>query len=494
MKRIAGVALEGEKFSIDRSTGTELERLFGIDSMILVLGKNGAGKTTLLHGIAESVSLARNTRLQNVFVGDYDSIAPATPSYLRSCGVVYFSPLPYRKSLPKRTRLLDASPDFRGAQSLGQIEQFHKVASDLDIDTSLEATIGYPQRFYREVVIPVLLARKVKILDLTFEKMVVNLRDTPRPGDIASESRIDFNERENESQINRMTSELVRFIKNHADGYFETDKERILYLACMQALAKNKSISNGLGRLFLTHMGLATFDGMGTDLRTAHEFQQLIERTRVALGSNDWQLSKIDPNVLTLSVKSESHALSLHPETTAVQISWTKLSSGLRALVEQFTSLRQAFLKFSKSKCRNILLLIDEGDAYLHLDWQRKYIYMLDKFLSAVKLEFEFEQLQVVLATHSPLIAADFPSALVDNLDGKGSSAECFAAPIEDVIVSSFGAGSLGLFAEKKINEILAKARHSKLSASDLKLIDSIGDEGLRTAINRSIGRNKNDN
>lgn len=489
MERIAGVALGGERFTIDRSTGTDFEGLFGVDSIVLVLGKNGAGKTTLLHGIADSVSLARNTKFQNVFVGGYDSIMAATPSYLRSCGVIYFSPLPYRRVLPKRVRLLDASPDFRGANNLDQIEQFHKVASDLEIETTLEAVIGYSNRFYRDVVIPVLVSSVAEFNDPELEKLVNSIKIYPSHIETKFESRSEFNSKDNESQVSQSTSELVRLIRMRADNYFQTPEDRILYMASIQMLSKNKNLASGLGRIFLRKIGLANFTSLKSESRAGPELERIINRTQSVFYSHDWQASKTDRNVLALEVKSADHARSLDPDNSAVQISWTKLSSGLRALVEQFASLRQAFEKFKKSKCRHVLLLIDEGDAYLHLDWQRKYVYMLDKFLSATKLEFEFDQLQVVLATHSPLIAADFPSALIDNLDGATSSVESFAAPIEEVIIGSFGAGTLGLFAESKINAILEKANNSNLSDSDFKVVDSIGDDGLRNAINRAIGR-----
>lgn len=493
MKRIAGVDLMSGRFTIDRSTGTYLEDLFSIDSMILVLGKNGSGKTTLLHEIAEVVSLARKTKIQNVFIGSNDSISSAPPSYLRSCGVVYFSPLPYRRALPKRTRLSDASPDFKTTHNIDQIEQFHKVALDLEVESTLEAVIGYSQRFYREIVLPIMLNPNMRFIDYDLESLVRKFRKVSEDVRSSLETRDEFNSKNHDDLRSGITAELVRYLKYRVGQYFFNAKERIVHLASMQVLAKNKRCASAVAWHLLSQLRLVEPPSRINNA-VLDELELLVKNTEFTVKSDNWKVSVTDPNVLILIIRSVYHARSLDPENPVISISWLKLSSGLRALVEKFTYLRKAFEDFRGAQCRNILLLIDEGDAYLHLEWQRKYVYMLDKFLLSIKKEFGFEQLQVVLATHSPLIAADFPLALVASLDANTNSIESFAAPVEEVIIGSFGTSAIGMFAEKKINEILERATRSKLTTSDIKLVDIIGDEGLRNAVKRAIGRKKNDN
>ncbi|WP_201264643.1 hypothetical protein, partial [Pseudomonas aeruginosa] len=120
--------------------------------------------------------------------------------------------------------------------------------------------------------------------------------------------------------------------------------------------------------------------------------------------------------------------------------------------------------------------------AYLHLDWQRKYISLLNKYLANVKKRHRLESLQLILATHSPLLAADIPSEFVTNLDS-ATRTKSFAAPLEEVIAGSFESNSIGEFAASKINEVYKRAQKSKLTKEDRKLISAIGDPAIQAAL-----------
>ena len=130
----------------------------------------------------------------------------------------------------------------------------------------------------------------------------------------------------------------------------------------------------------------------------------------------------------------------------------------------------------------SILLLIDEGDAYLHLDWQRRYISLINRYLGNMKRQHRLESLQLILATHSPLLAADVPDIFVTNLDNENIS-KTFAAPLEEVIAGSFESSSLGEFAATKINEIYRRAQQARLTDADYHLIDAIGDAAIQAAL-----------
>jgi len=53
-----------------------------------------------------------------------------------------------------------------------------------------------------------------------------------------------------------------------------------------------------------------------------------------------------------------------------------------------------------------LLILIDEPDLHLHLDWQRQYIAKLIDTFSAVP---ENIKMHFIIATHSPFIVSDLP-------------------------------------------------------------------------------------
>ncbi|SFM97291.1 AAA family ATPase [Rugamonas rubra] len=91
-------------------------------------------------------------------------------------------------------------------------------------------------------------------------------------------------------------------------------------------------------------------------------------------------------------------------------ISVPGLSSGAYALLSQFTKIEEAIKrkKSSNAAHRHLLLLIDEGDIFLHISWQQKYVDYLNRFVEKIKNTF-FEDVQIVLTTHSPVLMSDFP-------------------------------------------------------------------------------------
>jgi predicted ATP-binding protein involved in virulence len=52
------------------------------------------------------------------------------------------------------------------------------------------------------------------------------------------------------------------------------------------------------------------------------------------------------------------------------------------------------------------MILIDEPELSLHPEWQRRYLYLLDKAFSYYK------NCHFILATHSPIIVLDFPKSI----------------------------------------------------------------------------------
>jgi predicted ATP-binding protein involved in virulence len=67
-----------------------------------------------------------------------------------------------------------------------------------------------------------------------------------------------------------------------------------------------------------------------------------------------------------------------------------------------------------KSK-QDFIVLIDEPDLHLHLDWQRQYIQKLIDVFSTLDPEIS---LHFIIATHSPFIISDLPTESMIILDG----------------------------------------------------------------------------
>lgn len=146
-----------------------------------------------------------------------------------------------------------------------------------------------------------------------------------------------------------------------------------------------------------------------------------------------------------------------------------KMSSGEHAYLNIFSWLN--LLNFfniidptiQKSTQDNILLLIDEIDLYLHPEWQRKMVSFL---LSELQNQFKGKRIQVIFATHSPIILSDIPKSNIVYLkksnnqtiiDERNVHKESFAANIFNLFNDSFfldAKGAVGEFAINQVNKV----------------------------------------
>lgn len=143
-------------------------------------------------------------------------------------------------------------------------------------------------------------------------------------------------------------------------------------------------------------------------------------------------------------------------------------------------------------KCENLVLFFDEVDLSLHPRWQQKY---LDWLLQFVSTYFVNCTVQIIVATHSPIMLSDFPRNNVLYLwkDKEKSYAQkrdikTFGNNIHTLFLDSFfldKAGTMGAFAEKKINEI-AYFLNNNIDVENedvLKIINNIGDDLIRNKL-----------
>lgn len=95
--------------------------------------------------------------------------------------------------------------------------------------------------------------------------------------------------------------------------------------------------------------------------------------------------------------------------------SFEDLSSWEQVIIARFTNIYR-FLKWKRTN----IILIDEPDLHLHLDWQRQYIKILIDIFSKLNSEldvFNNTYFHFILATHSPFIVSDLPNESIILLD-----------------------------------------------------------------------------
>lgn len=137
---------------------------------------------------------------------------------------------------------------------------------------------------------------------------------------------------------------------------------------------------------------------------------------------------------------------------------WIGLSAGESALLNIFSRI-SSIADFPDKK--TIWLLIDEGDLYLHPEWQRTFFKDLHSFLP---LFFKNKNIQLFLTSHSPFLISDLPKEniiFLDKVDGfckvipNDHFKETFGANIHELFTYPFflNKGLIGEFAKNKIND-----------------------------------------
>ena len=184
-----------------------------------------------------------------------------------------------------------------------------------------------------------------------------------------------------------------------------------------------------------------------------------------------------------------------------LQFSWG-LSSGETAMIDLYSKFYQIYKsatennkKYPEYACKDILILIDEADAYFHPQWQRDYV---KDTLDVAKQIFEGFNVQIILATHSPIMLSDIPKQNVLYLKKEENAGtkvvpreerlETFGANIFSLFKDTFfleGSG-IGSFAEERLTDFIAKIHNEENYKNNEKIreieryIGMIGDSFIR--------------
>ncbi|MFP8965208.1 AAA family ATPase [Pokkaliibacter sp. CJK22405] len=155
-----------------------------------------------------------------------------------------------------------------------------------------------------------------------------------------------------------------------------------------------------------------------------------------------------------------------------IEIEWNGISSGQHSLLVMFSRLYKEI-----KDGEDVIVFIDEGETYLHPEWQRKYVRELIKFFSAVR---EIHQkINIIITSHSPFVLSDLPEESVNFLDAESAKGNFFGANIFDI----FNKGMLvertvGEFAYEKISKAINNKRENIDSAENI--ISMIADPIVR--------------
>ena len=173
---------------------------------------------------------------------------------------------------------------------------------------------------------------------------------------------------------------------------------------------------------------------------------------------------------------------------------WSQLSSGLKAYLNLFSQLFDLSNKVAKLNTENILICIDEGDLYLHPEWQKNFLNDLIWFIEQI---FTNTNIQLVLTSHSPFLISDLPKENVILLDKdckpdrQLNQSSSFGANIHQLYNKQFFLknGAIGEFARIKISNILSELKNVDKTTLEKyeKLISMIGEPVLRIRLEEEL-------
>lgn len=162
------------------------------------------------------------------------------------------------------------------------------------------------------------------------------------------------------------------------------------------------------------------------------------------------------------------------------------MSSGETALINIFATIYSALKERTSG---SILLIIDEIDAFLHPKWQQDILTHITRWINESK-EFTDKKVQLIIATHSPIVLSDIPKDnilyLNESFNVSSRDQLTFGANINALFYDSFfmEQGSIGDIAKKEIQWAIDNIENKNLSLYELKklkyVINNIGDKFLK--------------
>ncbi|MBD8387791.1 AAA family ATPase [Dysgonomonas sp. BGC7] len=171
------------------------------------------------------------------------------------------------------------------------------------------------------------------------------------------------------------------------------------------------------------------------------------------------------------------------------KVAWEyPLSSGEESYLDFFANLHYAKSQINND-AKRLTIILDEPELSLHPELQRKFINIL---ISICHIVFSNFELQILLASHSPILLSDFPKNNVIFLD-KNEDGTCrvvdsisrdntFGANIHTLYKNSFFIKGLpiGEFAKKKINKLFDELENGQIRSTTLKEIQLVGEPLLK--------------
>jgi energy-coupling factor transporter ATP-binding protein EcfA2 len=504
----------------DKSIEIRLENplsklIYQVDSLNLLIGENGSGKTTIIKKIIKSMISNKNTKEVTIF--------PSQHSHL---GIIYYTASPFHKKISHRktytNRFSDASPTAKGKSSLqSTITSHQKIAKIFNVENKLisvkefnfpEIIFNWLRIYYSSAIstkhkfnFPMLtdsenekLIESIKSYNIAYnshkntqealqrlEKKQNNAKQINDKIDYTSiKKRFDALQLKSEKALIAANAEAENAQSIIATAFFKKSDKKLYenFVEKCIAIECTKSPYRANGKLeFLFGSVDDTPSAFKENLLTVRHFFQLLKKYKLGKTFfSEEHIFKIKLDISAISrskFENEWNAFEEAHNLELFEINFGKISSGEAAILHQTIYIYDEISKLSDRDCNKFVIFIDEGDMLLHLSWQREYLNAIDTLLGKVKEENNIECIQLIVATHSPLLTTDILRDSITCLDRTGTI-PAFGAPIQRVFNEGFSTKSVGAIAERVILKL--SKQQGEFSNNDKKIIENIDDAFIR--------------
>lgn len=494
------------------------EGFFGeqIQNVTAIIGKNGAGKSNILELICY-LSKGNTKRYRKYIIIYAQDGQKADSGYYYKTNILGLSPKGPYHYLPPDKSIPDLSIIFFSNVSDGREHRFSRQIIDVSQN-------GSPRYINRKGDI----FNQVKfLLSDYFEQAIL-----PRPTSLLLSARIEQLKKGLLSRLekHKKAATVLERYKNLSSGRYKDGalmrfqfRYAIFIYALNQIFIKNyeDNASEGGNHFFET---IETSFDRNFDLQEGMAMSSLHDQTNRFLQDlifNFNVLGKINKNSLGRLLSFDSMIERLNPEINEEKISkkiyfklwfdqhnqnifrefeevfeypelidveWAGISSGHKAFMNLYAQFHASIRRVAQQ--RNVLICIDEGDLYLHPEWQREFLDRLVRFIPTIFRK----DLQFVLTTHSPFLISDLPKEnliLVQNdamdycriISDEKLPGNTFGANIYDLFKGPFvlEESTISAFALRKVKtviEYLLKDKPTRYELAEAKqVIEVLGDK-----------------
>ncbi|RRJ90731.1 AAA family ATPase [Flavobacterium macacae] len=179
--------------------------------------------------------------------------------------------------------------------------------------------------------------------------------------------------------------------------------------------------------------------------------------------------------------------------STFFDFRWRSLSAGEQSYLSMMARFYHIKNHDYTTLNKHLVILIDEGDAGFHPEWQRRFFNITLNYLSAL---FEGHSLQLIFTANTPFLSSDLPKShilFIEKMENNqiifhgmdNNREETFGANIHTLFSDSFYMDGIliGDFAKNRLNSIIKYLGNEEITLPDenyKRTIDLVGEPVLR--------------